>query len=266
MKKATTALPHRTHVATRDELHRIAAHVLARRRFDVSGRFGLRASPGGFATPAFGEGPETIRMSGTTLVREVAGTSTHVSIVGSTLRDLADSVGVNLDSEFSCGEDTPPIGDRTLPVDLDADVVGAIADWYDLGWRVLDAVVAELPAGAAPVTIQLWPEHFDAGTNVGVASGERANLGFSPGDMFDPEPYAYVGPWGSHRPGDPTFWNAPFGAVLRRAEAARHRSRPSCAANSCGRASATSRVSERSSSVSHATHPDELFLEPVAEA
>ena len=40
-------------VPTRRALHRIAAHVLGRRRYQVAGRFGLRASPAGFATPAW---------------------------------------------------------------------------------------------------------------------------------------------------------------------------------------------------------------------
>ncbi len=31
---------------------------------------------------------------------------------------------------------------------------------------------------------------------------------------FHAEPYLYVGPWGPERPGDPAYWNAPFGAIL----------------------------------------------------
>ena len=38
----------------------------------------------------------------------------------------------------------------------------------------------------------------------------------SPGDAAIPEPYLYVGPWEESRPGDPSFWNVPFGAVLER--------------------------------------------------
>src|SRR4029077_1796044 len=71
---------------------------------------------------------------------------------------------------------------------------------------------------AEPATIQLWPEHLDVATNVGVGRDRRVNLGFSPGDSFEALPYAYVGPWGAERPGDPAYWNAPFGAVLRRAD------------------------------------------------
>src|ERR1700681_728517 len=96
--------------ATRRALHAIAAHVLAHRRFDVSGRFGLRAGPAGIATPSFGDAPETIRISGVVLVREVGGTSTRTSIQGSTLRDLAGFVDVDLDEPFSCGADAPPLG------------------------------------------------------------------------------------------------------------------------------------------------------------
>jgi hypothetical protein len=53
------------------------------------------------------------------------------------------------------------------------------------------------------------------GTNVGLPSRSRINLGASPGDRFSSEPYLYVGPQGADRSGDPAFWNAPFGAVLR---------------------------------------------------
>ncbi|TML41944.1 MAG: hypothetical protein E6G27_05890, partial [Actinobacteria bacterium] len=67
---ATTDQPEGSYTSTRQGLHRVAAHILSRRRFDVSGRFGLRAGPGGIATPSFGDGPETIRVAGTTLVRE----------------------------------------------------------------------------------------------------------------------------------------------------------------------------------------------------
>jgi hypothetical protein len=45
--------------------------------------------------------------------------------------------------------------------------------------------------------------------------GLKVNLGGSPGDGFCAEPYLYVGPWTSDRPGDPAFWNAPFGAIAR---------------------------------------------------
>jgi hypothetical protein len=45
--------------ATKEVLHRVAAHVLARRRVDVSGRFGLRVIAVGISTPMFGHPAET---------------------------------------------------------------------------------------------------------------------------------------------------------------------------------------------------------------
>jgi hypothetical protein len=204
---------------TRTALHTIAAHVLARRRFDVGGRFGLRAGPGGVATPAFGDDPETIRISGLTLVREVGGVSTRVPINGSTLRDLAGVVDADLDAPFSCGADTPPLGAVDVPFDLVMETATEISDWLALAWTVLDDVLGTLPEESEVATIQLWPEHFDAATTVTMPSAPSVNLGFSPGDGFESEPYLYVGPWGPERPGDPTFWNAPFGATRRRSQA-----------------------------------------------
>jgi hypothetical protein len=201
-------------VSTRRAMHVVAAHLLGRRRFAVTGRFGLRASPGGFTTGPFGTEPETLRVAGTTLVREVGGRAGYRDIPGTSLRALATFAGADLDDPFSAGTDTPPIGDPDRPLQVDAEAVAVLAEWLALGWRVLDAVVSSLPDSSEPATVQLWPEHFDAGTNVALASGGRVNLGFSPGDDALAEPYAYVGPWGDERPGDAVYWNVPFGAAL----------------------------------------------------
>jgi hypothetical protein len=199
--------------STRHDLHRLATHVLARRRHAVSGRFGLRSSPGGIATPAFGPEPEALRIAGTTLVREVGGNATRHRINGVSLVTLAGFAGADLATEFSAGTDTPPLGDVDDPINLDPDELAVIVAWGDLGWKVLDAVTADTKVAT---TLQLWPEHFDVGTVIGASDDEKVNLGFSPGDDFLPEPYAYIGPWTSDRPGDPSYWNAPFGATLAR--------------------------------------------------
>ena len=221
------------YVRTRTALHRVAAHVLSRRRFDAYGRFGLRAGPGGFATPAFDdahhvstgpdvrpEGPETIRVAGLQLIREVGARVTVMGLGGATLRALARFVTADIDAPFECGPQAPPVGDADEPLQLDAVSARKLADWYQFGWEVLDETFASLPADAGPATVQLWPEHFDVGTDVGAPGDRRVNLGFSPGDAYEPQPYLYVGPWGPERAGDPDFWNAPFGAVRRAADLA----------------------------------------------
>lgn len=201
---------------TRTTLHRVATHVLARRRYEVTGRFGLRVTPGGIGTPAFGEAVESVRIAGASLVRETIDGSSYLPIDGASLHALATFAGADIDDSFSAGADTPPLGDVDLPLTLDRAEAETAMGWFAYGWRVLDAVLAGLPADAAPASLQLWPEHFDIGTNVGVGGDRRTNLGASLGDAEGDEPYLYVGPWDDDRPGDPAYWNAPFGAVLRR--------------------------------------------------
>jgi hypothetical protein len=202
---------------TRDALQRVATHVLARARFAATGRFGLRSTPGGFGTPAFSEGVEVLRVAGEVLVRERDGHASATPLNGATLADLAAFAGANLTTPFAAGRDTAPIGDPDEPIAIDAEAAAVLADWWHLGWRALDAATAD---AVDPMAIQLWPEHFDAGTSVAVGpgAGDRCNLGASPGDRYSDEPYLYVGPWGDERPGDASYWNASFGAVLRRSD------------------------------------------------
>lgn len=204
---------------TRDALHRVATHVLARARHAATGKFGLRATPGGFGTPAFGPDVEVLRVDAGELVRERGGRAAVTPMSGQTLAELAAFAGVDLTAAFSAGLETRPIGDVNEPLAVGPRAALALGEWYGLGWRIIDSVVASLPATAAPSVIQLWPEHFDAGCDVaaGPAEGQRCNLGASPGDSFHEEPYLYVGPWTTDRPGDPAGWNAPFGAFLAEA-------------------------------------------------
>lgn len=199
-------------------LHLVATHVMARRRYESSGRIGLRAAPGGIATPAFGPAPERLRTAGAALVREVGGDASYTSIDGSSLRELAAFAETKLDAPFDAGRDSPDPGDPNATLQLDPDAAQRLADWWALAYRVLDTVVSGLPIGAAPGTIQIWPEHFDAATNVAVDGVGRVNLGFSAGDSWRDEPYAYIGPWEPVRPGDNGYWNAPFGATLGASE------------------------------------------------
>ena len=211
-----------TYATTRGELHRVAAHVMAKRRFAVTGRFGLRATPGGFGTPLFGD-DEVVRVAAASLLRErrvngQAVTSTH-PLDGATLRQLAEFVDAELDPAFSVGKDTPELGDPDAPLRIDAASVALVGEWFADGARTVDHAIVTAGGGGNAAIAQIWPEHFDLGTDVAVGSG-RANLGASAGDGFSAEPYLYVGPRSDARPGDPEYWNAPFGALARWSEIA----------------------------------------------
>jgi hypothetical protein len=209
---------------TREELRRVATHVLARAQHAATGRVGLRPTPGGFGTVQFGPRRERVRVSGAVMVHEAAGppsTSRAVELDGATLADLAAFAGVTLADELSVGHDTPPVGDVAAPLRVDAHAVEVLCDWYGVTARALDRLVARRsggPADAAPTLAQLWPEHFDLALDLAydpaAPAQRRVNLGGSPGDGFHADPYLYVGPWTPDRPGDPAWWNAPFGAVL----------------------------------------------------
>ena len=140
---------------TRVELHRIGAQVLGRRRFEVSGHFGLRASPGGLATPAFGPETETVRLAGPFVVREVGQGSTSMALQGTTLRQLVRFAGAELEAEFSAGPDSPPLGDVDAPIELDEPELAGLVEWFGRGWSVLDQVTSSDPAWATRSTIQL---------------------------------------------------------------------------------------------------------------
>ena len=161
-------------VAGRLALHRLAEDVISPARKAATGRIGLRALPGGFGTPPFGDG-EQLRVEGTELVRVGPG-------------------GAESDA-------------REPVAGVSAEAATLLAEWFALGASVL----LELRAGAAPAAdaspVQLWPEHFDIAVELGAeARGARAAYGFSPGDEAHPEPYVYVSTWTPQPPGP--LWNA----------------------------------------------------------
>ncbi len=198
--------------AAREALRQLAVYVLGRRRHDVTGRFGLRPTPDGFGTPAFGgDQLEVVRLSGRLLVVE-RGRDVVVEPV-STLRRAAELVGVELDPSFSVGPDTPALWDPDALLDVDDGAARRLASWWGFGLTLIDDVEGTDAAITSATVAQLWPEHFDLGCAV-ERGGEHINLGASPGDSFSDDPYLYVGPWSATRPGDSAYWNAPFGATL----------------------------------------------------
>src|SRR5215207_4816389 len=157
---------------TRATLHRLAETRLKPERERVTGRFGLRALPGGFGTAPFGEGLQ-VHVDGTELV-------------------YRDGASV-----------------RREPIDgVDADAAAALATWFAFAAGVLEELRAETPRDEEPTPPQLWPEHFDVAVELGAeAEGRRAGYGASPGDERHREPYLYVAPW-SARPAPSALWNA----------------------------------------------------------
>lgn len=203
--------------ATRAAVRQIAVHVMARVRKSTVGRIDLMPMSGGLGTPAFGPDHRIIRISADHLVvdstADVA-TTRLVKADGATLRELAEFAAADLSTALDVGHDTPPLGDIDQPLAIAAADVVQMGEWLATGARVLDTVLGALPSTADAARVRLWPEHFDLGTDIGVAAGRRINLGASLGDDFHPAPYLYVAPWDADRPGDPVYWNAPFGAVL----------------------------------------------------
>jgi len=210
----------------RTTLQRIATHVLARWRRQRDNLFDLEPAVGGFATPVVGPDRERIRVSGDLLVierasgaslAELAATTTTIPIGGSTIAQLWAAAGVHPGGEFSAGPDTTPVGPLEEPIELDAGAGDVLGDWYLLGRRAIDRAVASVAAPEASLG-RVWPEHFDYGLDLAARPGVRVNLGASAGDRFHEQPYLYVGPWDDDRPGGGEYWNAPFGAVLGRAQ------------------------------------------------
>jgi hypothetical protein len=193
-------------VRTREAWHAVAEHVLGAALYAATGHIGLRAAPGGFATPPFAPpGPATggsrrIRVDGVRLVVEDDRGSRAEPLT--TLRAAGALAGVE--------PGAPPVYTAATPLDLDVPLpvdpaaATALADWY----QVVDDALARLcraTAAEGPATVQLWPEHFDLATRI-----SEVNFGGSPGDAGHDQPYLYAGP--SAVPGGDGFWNEPFGA------------------------------------------------------
>jgi hypothetical protein len=204
---STPAIVDDTFVQTRTALHAVAEHVLAAARHRATGRIGLTITPGGFATPPFGDDCRTVAVDGTDLVVAVA----DRVVAREPLRTLAATATL-------AGLPAPggPSGvyhltthlDPDAPLALDPDAARSIANWYALGNAALRQWRADIPDDD-PSDLTLWPEHAD----VAIRAAD-INYGASPGDDYVTEPYLYVGPPAPPPPSPDGFWNAPFGAYL----------------------------------------------------
>ena len=185
-------------IPTRDALHRVAERVVAPAR-KPHNEIALRQTPGGFGTPPFEFGGETIqvRVDGAGLVVERDGVAEGIE-----LTSLADA-GARL------GPALLPDGipEDATPLDIDPEAAERLAAFYAFSDRALRELREGLPVEAEASEINLWPEHFDVAFEAGSEpAGQRANYGASPGDGEHPDPYLYVGPWTAEVEG--TLWNA----------------------------------------------------------
>jgi hypothetical protein len=185
---------------TREGLHRVAEHVLAAARYAQTGHIGLMPSPGGFRTP---DGT-FLAVEGTDLL--VGGAEGTRRITLTTIRAAAEFADVTPGAPAQVYKPATPLNPDE-PLMIDPEAARLLAGWYQLGARAMTILTAEIP-GDQPGPVVLWPEHFDVGM-----TAAAINYGASPGDDQVPDPYLYVGPYDGPPPGDPAFWNAPFGAV-----------------------------------------------------
>ncbi|MFW2381503.1 MAG: hypothetical protein ACN4GZ_07065 [Acidimicrobiales bacterium] len=200
--------------ATRIDLHRLAAYVIAPARHSVNGKFGLRYTRGGFGTPFFGEDRQ-IRVQGDQLIDQVGSTVRNAPITS--LAEAAAFLGTEIDPSTAAEKDSPALGDVDHPLTVPTDASDFLGRWYGMAFAALEAVRAD-EASVDPSRPQLWPGHFDPAIEVG-DEDRRGSYGASPGDQSIDEPYLYVSAWWPDRldlnTSDP-MWNAPSftGAIL----------------------------------------------------
>ena len=206
-------------IPTRLALHRLAAYVIAPVRHVSTGRFGLRATPGGFGTPSFGDDNRQIRVEGDQLIDERDGVVRSTPIT--TLADAANFLEAAIDPSTAAESDSPTLGDVDEALAIDVQSSRFLGRWYGMAFEALELVRTDPDSvdGSLP---QLWPGHFDPAIEIG-DENHRGSYGASPGDDSIDEPYLYVSLWWPDRldldRSDPA-WNAPsfVGSVLRLSE------------------------------------------------
>lgn len=188
------------------------------------GRMGLRAAPGGFATPSFfgPDGMTRVGVQGSHLIVQ-----TDSGLLDRPLTTLADAgrlLGADPDTAWAADLDIPDPGDLGAPLAIDEGSAAALAAWFAFGWGILESLSTD-GASAQASEPQLWPEHFDAAIEIGNPETDRASYGFSPGDVTkdaaegpEPLPYLYVAPWFADRVPARPYWSAGGLAILRYAD------------------------------------------------
>jgi hypothetical protein len=79
-------------------------------------------------------------------------------------------------------------------------------------WYAASGEISLAPSPGGFRTPSFGPDGRYLTFDVGITAA-AVNYGASPGDEHIAEPYPYAGPHDGPPPGDPAFWNAPFGAA-----------------------------------------------------
>ena len=188
---------------SRDDYHRLAYSVVAEARRLANAKFGLRYTRGGFGTPFFAH-DEQVRVEGVFLVQQTRGGIRRHRITS--LRAAAAALGIEPGSS-AAEHDSPALGDIDAPLAVSTEAGAFLGEWFGFAFAALEELRLTPGAHDAERT-QLWPGHFDPAIAMGDAdAGTRATYGASPGDAAHPEPYLYVGAWGTVDDAD-GFWNA----------------------------------------------------------
>jgi hypothetical protein len=204
---------------TREHLHQVAFFAVSPARYKAEGRMGLKPTLSGFGTPRFES--TVARVEGELLVleREENVATQHISDVRSAAEFLAGEYDADWFSDFH--DPLEPL-DPDTPLRIVAEDVETLGAWFQYSFAVLDDLRLRGTGDDDASEVQIWPEHFDAATELGDADlGRRASYGASPGDGGSDEPYLYVAPWGEIDT-ENGYWNAehfkgsllPFSALL----------------------------------------------------
>jgi hypothetical protein len=207
-----------TYDATTAGLSQLAFFAMAPARFEQNGKVGLRYTFRGFGTPFYGRDRQ-VRIEDQYLVIQDGDSAIGHEIT--TIRDAARLAGVDYRERWGPDWHDPPAPtDPDTPLEIDPAAVLVCSNIIGCAYSVLEQIRFEAREEEKPSRVQVWPEHFDVGLEIGdEAHGRRAEFGVSPGYPAHPEPYVYVSPWVKEGLDDP-YWNADAfgGSSLRYSE------------------------------------------------
>jgi hypothetical protein len=184
------------YASTRRSLHALARRVIGPLRERALEVNGLRWTRGGFGTPFFGADAQ-VRMEHGVLVVQSRFRERREAV--GTLGQAAELIGFHLSGDEAELD--------AAPLTISPEAARFAGDFLGFATNVLEQLRADVPPEYEPTRVELWPETFDLGVEVGLEqAGRRATFGASLGDADHPEPYLFVTPLDVRPTGD--LWQA----------------------------------------------------------